>query len=232
MYFSGHLLDDYKTDIERMPCDAISDILAAFGGDTEQSDAPVYGEREKVTVCGMITAKTVKNTRNGAQMAFLTLEDRYAEIEVIVFPKQLEAFGDRLLNDSAVRIKGSLTEREDEGVKLLLSSAELLRTNAEMQAGDAPPKAEPTAEKSTAARLYLRVPSLDAPVTREAIEILRFAPGDVTVLFFDAGTRKTVVPKNTQTKVSELLLGALRALLGAENVVLKQENETEKENKK
>ncbi|MBR7162320.1 MAG: DNA polymerase III subunit alpha, partial [Clostridia bacterium] len=59
MYFSGHLLDDYKEDIEREACDGISEILSAF---EEGEAAPAYKERDKVTVCGMITSKTVKNT--------------------------------------------------------------------------------------------------------------------------------------------------------------------------
>jgi DNA polymerase-3 subunit alpha len=166
----------------------------------------------------MITAKTVKNTRNGAQMAFLTLEDRYAEIEVIVFPKQLEAFGSVLLTDTAVRIKGTLADREDEGVKILLSEAQLLSTNADLQA----PKTKSTDASfppASSARLYLRVPSLDDPLTKEALEILNFAKGEVTVLLYDQKTGKTVSPKNTRTTASELLLGALRALLGEANVV-------------
>ena len=68
-------------------------------------------------------------------MAFLTLEDRYAEIEVIVFPKQLDGYADVLLNDTAVRIKGTLAEREEDGVKLLLSSAEPLFTRDKAKNG-------------------------------------------------------------------------------------------------
>ena len=69
--------------------------------------------------------------------------------------------------------------------------------------------------------LYLRVPSLDAPATKEALEILRFSPGDVNVLFYDQKTKRSVAPKNTKVAISEMLLGALRALLGAENVVFR-----------
>ena len=216
MYFSGHLLDDYAKDIAKVPCTEITEILAAFSGDTE---VPAFKERDKVTLCGMITAKTVKNTRNGAQMAFLTLEDRYAEIEVIVFPKQFEGFADCLLTETAVRVVGTLADREDEGVKILLSSVELLRTNAEMAAPQAEKKPETPKDAPPKGRLYLRVPSLSAPETKEALELLRFAKGDVAVFLYDAETRKTVSPKNTRTDASELLLGALRALLGEANVV-------------
>ena len=218
MYFSGHLLDDYKDDIERMKNDAVSAILAAFEpGET----APLYKEKDKVTVCGMITAKTVKNTRTGAKMAFLTLEDRTAEMEVIVFPKQLEGYADVLLADTAVRIRGTVTEREDDGVKLLLSEAELLFSNAKLKEKTDASVNDAGDDKKTGACLYLRVPSLSSPVTKEALEMVRFAPGDVSVLFYDSSTGKTVAPKNTKTNPSSMMLGALRALLGDANVVLR-----------
>ena len=218
MYFSGHLLDDYKYDIESVKFDGISDILAAF---EPGESVPSYKEKDKVTVCGMITAKTVKNTRNGAKMAFLTLEDRTAEMEVIVFPKQLEGYADILLGDTAVRVRGTLSEREDEGVKLILSEAELLLSNAKFKAsataGAEPPKAAP----QKGACLYLRVPSLSDPKTREALEMVRFSRGDVEVLFYDASSGKTVAPKDTKTNPTSMMLGALRALLGDANVVLR-----------
>ena len=218
MYFSGHLLDDYKDDIESVKFDGISDILAAF---EPGESAPSYKEKDKVTVCGMITAKTVKNTRNGAKMAFLTLEDRTAEMEVIVFPKQFEGYADILLGDTAVRVRGTLSEREDEGVKLILSEAELLLSNAKFKAsvaaGAEPQKAEP----QKGACLYLRVPSLSDPKTREALEMVRFSRGDVEVLFYDASSGKTVAPKDTKTNPTSMMLGALRALLGDANVVLR-----------
>ncbi|MBQ9736159.1 MAG: DNA polymerase III subunit alpha [Clostridia bacterium] len=217
MYFSGHLLDDYSIDIASGKTDSLGDITADL---EEGAENPRYREESRVCVCGMITAKTVKNTRSGAPMAFLTLEDRYAEIEVIVFPKQLSAYTDLLLTDTAVRLTGSLTVREDEGVKLILSSAELLKSNAQMRTSTA----EPTEKKTAAASacLYLRVSALDSPVTKEALAILRFSKGDVPVLLYESTSGKKVSPKNVKIAPSDRLLGALRALLGEENVVFRQ----------
>ena len=137
-----------------------------------------------------------------------------------VFPKQLDGYADILLCDTAVRIRGTLTEREEEGAKILLSTAELLLNNAKLKEGDARPPSVASVQKQGSC-LYLRVPSLTAPETREALEMVRFSPGDVTVLFYDASTGKTVAPKNTRTNPTSLMLGALRALLGDANVVLR-----------
>ena len=111
--------------------------------------------------------------------------------------------------------------REDEGVKLILSSAELLKSNAQMRTA----MAEPTEKKTAAAAsacLYLRVSALDSPVTKEALAILRFSKGDVPVLLYESTSGKKVSPKNVKIAPSDRLLGALRALLGEENVVFRQ----------
>ncbi len=210
MYFSGHLLDDYRLDMQSKDATEIAELLASF---EEGNETPTYHDKDKVTVCGMITAKTVKNTRAGAAMAFLTVEDRYAEIEIVVFPKQYESFSHILLADTAVSVTGNLTEREDEPVKIIASSISALRTNRQMES-----EQEKTAS-SAQKKLYLRVDNLSSPTTREAMEILRLSVGSEEVLFYDKSTRKYVKPKGLKVTVADMTLGALRALLGAENVV-------------
>ncbi len=209
MYFSGHLLDDYQKDIESKRHTEISDILASF---EEESEGRRFGDRDVVTVCGMITAKTVKNTRAGAQMAFLTVEDRYAEIEVVVFPKQYASYTDVLLVDTAVSVTGNLSEREDEPVKLIASDVACLRTNRQVEE-------QSSATLKKAKRLYLRVESLSSPLTKEVMEILRLSRGETEVLFFEKAGGKYVKAKNLTVDCKDMMLGALRALLGAENVV-------------
>jgi len=205
MYFSGHLLDGYKADIESRKHDEISAIMESFAENTENTK---YRERDNVALCGIITAKTVKNTKGGAQMAFLTLEDRYGEIEVIVFPKQYEEYQPSIREENAVRILGSLSSREDEGVKVIASKVEPLLTDAEM------------AQKSpTAKKLYLRVERVDSPAAREALEILKLSKGDSAVLFFEKATKKYIAPRGVSVSPSDMVLGALRALLGCENVI-------------
>jgi DNA polymerase-3 subunit alpha len=205
MYFSGHLLDGYKADIESRSYDEVSAIMESFA---ENAENPKYHERDSVTLCGIITAKTVKNTKGGSQMAFLTLEDRYGEIEVIVFPKQYEQYQLSVREETAVRIFGSLSSREDEGVKLIAAKIEPLLTDAEM------------AQKSPEAKkLYLRVERIDSPVAKEALEILKLSRGDSAVLFYEKATKKYIAPRGVSVSPTDMVLGALRALLGRENVI-------------
>ncbi len=127
LYLSGHLLDEYARHIDSLNPAPIGEILDAF----DSPESGRFKEKDNVTVAGLITKRSLKQTKNGDSMAFLTLEDRYAEIEVIVFPKLLEKFSELLAVDSAVSVMGELSQRDDEPPKLLLRDAGQLYSDAE-----------------------------------------------------------------------------------------------------
>ncbi len=127
MYFSGHLTDEYSKNGEDIGAVQISAILSAFEEDTVN---PEFREKQLVAVVGLIANKTVKRTQKGDNMAFLTLEDRYGEIECIVFPKTFEEFSPMLIQDGIVGVCGEITVREEEPPKLIARAFAPLRPNA------------------------------------------------------------------------------------------------------
>ena len=68
---------------------------------------------EKAVIGGMITAKTVKHTKNNKTMAFLTIEDLVGTVEVVVFPRDYENNRLYLEEDSKVFVKGRVSEEDD-----------------------------------------------------------------------------------------------------------------------
>jgi len=127
MYFSGHLTDEYSRNGEDIGAIQISAILSAFEEETEE---PEFKEKQLVAVIGLIAQKTVKRTKKGDNMAFLTLEDKYGEIECIVFPKTFEEFAPILVQDGIVGVCGEITLREDEPPKLIAKAFAPLRPNS------------------------------------------------------------------------------------------------------
>lgn len=115
IYISGHPLDDYMDIIEKR----VNARSTDFQPDEETGQFKV---RDKIpyTLGGMIEAITVKTTRNGDNMAFITLEDLYGTVEVVVFPRDYNRYKEKLIKDSKVLIKGNASVTEEEG-KLLLS---------------------------------------------------------------------------------------------------------------
>ncbi|MCF0150829.1 MAG: hypothetical protein HUJ80_05425, partial [Firmicutes bacterium] len=76
-------------------------------------------------MAGLITAKKTMITKKGQNMAFLTLEDLYGTIEVVVFPKTFELDRQWIENDNVVVIRGKLDMKDDEP-KLLAEKIILL----------------------------------------------------------------------------------------------------------
>ena len=126
MYLSGHILDDYRQHIEALRPARIRDILASFDENGEEEDMmgtspeePRYRDKSRVTVAGSVVKRVNKATKNGEQMAFVTLEDGGGSIEALVFPKTLEKYGHLLTFDAAAAVSGTVSAREEEEPKLL-----------------------------------------------------------------------------------------------------------------
>ncbi len=125
--FSGQLLDDYSENIKKLAPTPIADILKAFSDENDEVGS--FSDKQDITICGTLSHKQLKMTKNNSQMAFITLEDNFAEIEVVVFSKLLEKCSVYLTNDSALCIAGQLSIREDEAPKLLASNITPLTDN-------------------------------------------------------------------------------------------------------
>ena len=104
IYISGHPLEDYTALMEKNCTRNSMDFIADEEG-TDTGMTKVY-DGENVIIGGMITAKSVKITRKNTTMAFITIEDLYGSVEVVVFPNFYEKKKELLELDSKVFIKG------------------------------------------------------------------------------------------------------------------------------
>lgn len=68
---------------------------------------------------GIITAKNVKYTKQNKAMAFLTVEDLYGSVEVIVFPREYERYHLLMQEEQKVFIRGRVSAEEDKNGKLI-----------------------------------------------------------------------------------------------------------------
>lgn len=204
MYFSGHILNDYAKHIDALHADTVADIYATF----EEENDGRYKDRQTVTVAGMITKKTVKNTRNGENMAFVLIEDKTAEIEAVVFARQFEKFADLLLPETPVAVRGTISIKDEERPKILLNDCKMLLANDHF-IEDKPKK------------LYLRVPSVDSPLSAEALSLIGHYQSGSEVIFYDMAAKQYVKAVGRHAEVTDALMQKLSILLGNENVALK-----------
>ena len=116
IYISGHPLEEYVSLMEKNCTRNSLDFQPS--AENEEMMAAV-DDGEKVVVGGMIISKSVKTTRQNTMMAFLTVEDLYGNIEVVVFPRDYEKNKPYLEVDSKVFVKGRAQVEEGRGGKLL-----------------------------------------------------------------------------------------------------------------
>lgn len=214
MYFSGHILDSYTSDISRRKPDKISDILKDTASEEGSSDVK-YSDRTPVTLAGIVVSKRLKQTKNGETMAFLRIEDRYAEIEVIVFAKQYKLYLELFDEESAICIKGAVSTDEGEEAKILLSSAESLVSNEDYT------QVEKQKKEEVEQRLYIKVNDLTDERVKKINIQATLNSGSTQVVLFDSSTRKYSAMRGVKLNICESVMQRLYSIFGQENVILK-----------
>ncbi|WP_085829570.1 DNA polymerase III subunit alpha [Clostridium massiliodielmoense] len=133
LYLTGHPLEEYEEILRNRTSAKTTDIIVDESLEEELIDEVTLHVEEqnskikdgdKVIIGGLITNVTRKITRTNSMMAFITLEDLYSSIEVIIFPKTLEQFNRIIMEDEIVLIKGRVTKREDEQPKIICDYVE------------------------------------------------------------------------------------------------------------
>ncbi len=114
IYISGHPMQEYEAKWQK----SISATTKDFQLDEETGRTKVR-EGTKEIIGGIITGKTIKHTNKGQTMAFLTIEDLFGTVEVVVFPKVYENNRMNLEEDSKVFVKGRVSEEDDSASKLI-----------------------------------------------------------------------------------------------------------------
>lgn len=101
LYISSHPLDAYATYLEEQT-QPLTQLV------------PEYDSRT-MTVGGIVSTVRTIVTKSGTKMAFVGLEDKFGEGEIIIFPNLYEQVGAKLVQDAVVRIGGKNSARDRDG---------------------------------------------------------------------------------------------------------------------
>jgi DNA polymerase-3 subunit alpha len=237
MYFSGHMLDNYQNHVRALSVSDISSLM-----EQDETGSYTVQERTRVTLAGTVNRVTLKTTKSEERMAFFTLEDRYAEIECLVFPKIYQSYGSLLRPDAAICVRGTVSCRENEEPKILVDQMIALldnetytvppETTQKLAQGSEPaampksipkPKNVSTARESVQGRtgkLYLRLPDSQGVLYRKALNLVELFPGQTPVVFYD-GEARSYRALRGGIALSDYLMGQFICLLGEDNVIFK-----------
>lgn len=101
LYFSGHPIEEYREHLDRLV-------------DARLCDLKPTSDRN-VTVGGLISAIRTMNTRRGDRMAFVTLDDQTARVELAVFSDLYSEKREAIRKDNLVVVYGQVTVDEYTG---------------------------------------------------------------------------------------------------------------------
>lgn len=173
LYISAHPLDNYDAFFEEQMV-ALRNISPNIDG-------------QKVTIGGLVTTLRTITTKSGSKMAFVGIEDKTSEAEVIVFPSQFEKIGAKLAQDIVIKVTGKISARDKEGnvlaeAKMIADEIEIISdkelssyesTGRKMQAPTGAAKvyrkksASPGAATASAAKASVAIqPSVAKPLTK------------------------------------------------------------------
>ncbi|MCH3965889.1 MAG: DNA polymerase III subunit alpha [Clostridium sp.] len=132
LYLSGHPLDEYEKTLKLQTSVKVSDILMDKTLEEGMLSEAKVKDGDKVIIGGILVEVSKKITKNNDMMAFARLEDLYASIDIIIFPKTFQKFKNFIYEDSMLIVKGRVSVREEEEPKVLCETLEpLVRIDTE-----------------------------------------------------------------------------------------------------
>ena len=210
IYISGHPMDDYRQLLKNT---SVVPISALTGEECRFQDEQI------VSIAGIVQTIKMKMTRNNTMMAYVTIEDDTASIELIVFSNALNEHGGYLRENAPVVVVGKLSLREDKEPQIIVNRVRPMSDFTDPYVKPflnelIPQKPEPE-ESST---LYLRLSAEGCGEYRKVRAIVNMFPGNSLVVIFFADTRKRLAGR---CLLRNSMIEELKNVLGEANVVLK-----------
>lgn len=211
IYLTGNPLEDYKEHFDKFTfstqkLDVYEEVTTGEEDDGTLTTTKVYTEiteGETVTMGGIITDSKNLSTRSGSTMSFLTVEDLYGQIEVIVFPKIYERVRDVIGSDDVLKITGKLQTKEGV-VQIIADNIEKLEIKQQEQLDN---------QKEF---LGLILPDDNKKTLDNILDICESYPGDVSVIVAINGKKYNA---NVSVRKCEGLLSELKNCLSSDQII-------------
>ena len=203
IYLSGHPMDEY---MEKLKDTHIVRLAALMDEDNHFKDDQI------VLVAGVVQSVKLKTTRNNSTMAYVTIEDNTASLEMIAFSRTIDEFGHLFLENEPIVVSGRLSLRDDKDPQVIVNQA---RHMSEFHHGD---RFMPKEVFRFPEKIYLRLPTEDAVLFPKIKAILNMFPGKCQAILYFEDTKNR---RGTHCDLDERMIAELKNVLGEENVVLK-----------
>ena len=214
MYLSGHPVSEYSDLFRRKAVVSMGEI---------QKDAAEHGDRfrdgNRVRVLGAVQSVKQKLTKSSGTMAFVTLEDLFGSMELLVFPNVYSRSHTLLREGQIVLAEGRISLTEEKDTKLVCDRIDPPPLPGQaLSSGESPQQPK---KHSSRPGLYLKVPGKDSREYRKAMQYIAIFDGPTELYLYFQDTGKLVrAPAVYRVDANPVLVRELKRLLGSENVVL------------
>ena len=121
IYISGHPLEKYKKLISEKT-DFNSLIVQKFYNQENNDGEDIIEDNKMVKIAGIITAVKKKYTKNNKIMAFVTIEDLYGSLEMVVFDSAYSRFSNLLYDENIILVNARVSVRSDQDLSIVVNS--------------------------------------------------------------------------------------------------------------
>ncbi len=194
VYMSGHALDQFV------------DLMAKY---TSHNGLTISEASDKVAVRfgGVIIEHKIIRTKKGDQMAFITVEDLFGSVEIVVFPSVFEEVRDLFGSDNPVIVEGE-NQKKENGSSIIAEKIIPIEN----------------AEKVWASTMLLKIgtsiDNIDTP--SKVMEILKRYPGSckvyIRLVIPDKSATTIDLGDKTMVNIEPAILMELKGLLGHNGV--------------
>ena len=214
MYLSGHPMAEYAKIAEKIGAARIGTILDS----TKEQDGK-YHDSDRVTILAIVSTVKLKTTRSNSTMAFVSLEDMYGMIEMLVFPQTLNEYSYLLIEGNVIKIQARISVREEEEAKLICEQVFPVMENENRDSSENSSKDKKNERKG----LFIKVKNLETESYNRAKLLISIFEGKMPVYFFVSDTKKLMLaPRKLWVDLNDVLVKELKERLGDKNIVVRK----------
>ena len=216
IYISGHPLDKYREQIEKLTNANSLDFAKAYEEIENNGRTLIFKDNQEVVYAGIISKIKKKYTKKNTIMAFVTVEDLYGNTEVILFDSIYSRYSELLTEDNVILVEGRITIREDEPLKIVANKISEFNEKAQVN---------PTKMNSKPTAMTIDITNLDEETKDRLRGAIKFFIGERANIKLQIKDNNIVKPCGALF-LTEKLLNIFQEIVGKDNINLLQFSET------
>ena len=204
IYISGHPLEKYRDAILKQ-----TNINSMQIKDLNDENIAGFKDNQSVRYAGTITAIKKKYTKRNTIMAFVTVEDLYGNVELVVFDSVYSRCENFLFDENIILVEGRLSIKEDENARIIVQDIKEFSENEGNSLG---------AKSSQRKQLIIDITDLNEEKKDRLRGAIKFFSGERVNMKLSVADNSEIKPCGA-IYLTEEILNEFKEIVGEENVI-------------